>query len=190
MRGRLLIVAFAFATTLGAGCGPMIRLRSEAVVPHPLRGRLVPGEVLVTNQPACNDWNIDTQACTHRAHLVQASAEQVCVEVTLGQGAESPWVDSSRFTLASDTGSADVGQPTGRQDQRAVFPGIEWWYENVPGGGVERRERPRAYPWMFSSRAFCFPNAGVLTPTTSWIELRVTHTGGDNLAFRWAFGGA
>lgn len=172
---------------LASACGPMIHHRSQVNVPHPLVARPAPTEVAVVNAAACTDWNIDTRACTSRARLVRADAREVCVEVTLGQNRESQWVDTSRFTLASDTGNAAQGRPTGRRDQPATFRGIHWWYVDVPGG-TERRERPHMYSWLFSTRGWCFANDSVLTRDTQWMEARVLGTGGDNLAFRWSFG--
>ncbi len=60
----------------------------------------------------------------------------------------------------------------------------------MPGGAVERVDRPHVYKWVFATREICFENAGVLTPQTEWIEVRA-NTPGDLLssAYRWRFSG-
>ena len=177
------------ALVLLGACGPRIHLRGESTAAHPLRAPGRPaGQVTVTNQD-CAYLALDLRACTATAQLLRASAQEVCVEVTLGENAESPWADTSRMALASSTGTSTDARVAVVRNRPDSFSAMEWRTFDNPDGTSRNEQVPVRYRWNFATRQVCFPNDGVvLSDATEWIELRVFPQAEHsfNWGFRWA----
>lgn len=176
------------ALTLLGACGARIHLRGQVTAPHPLRARGAPtGQVSVTNQD-CAYLELDLRACTARAQLVRATAQEVCVEATVGENADAPWADTARMVLTSSTGSSTEPRVTRQQNRADSFSAMEWRTFDNPDGTSRNEQVPVRYRWNFATRQVCFPNDGlVLNDATEWIELQMFPRAEYSLnwGFRW-----
>lgn len=220
------VLAMMMMGCAGRGGG----LISQTTVRHPMNGGAVNPNValVIEDEGTERAHGITPGSLRDEVALTQANAQQLCFEVTVRVPEdEQQWADMNSYLfqiLSSDTESEPIenAQIAPRPVQSVVLPGER--NEQIPTGGhrtycASRDGRGnclevRSEPIMRTIRVptprtvfigggqVCFANQGVLSPSTTWMRMRMVDPanprgragyvgrGRLGLNYEWNFAGA
>lgn len=200
MKNVTLLLAIALFTT-AAGCGGRGGgLIQRGVINHPLTsGGMAPAAPIAFMDPDQErHLGVPTGVLTDEAVMVRADVQQICFDVTVRVSEEeSQWSDLSayRMQILSSSAETPLEGPmiSPRQVAAAQFPGHR--YEQIPTGAttttcvsqdqygncteyrtdpvMQTITVPHTWTVLQGGGVACFANAGVLTPSTTWLRFRL-----------------